>query len=526
MGVHVGTFAEASAEVPKLSHNSALEGPLRLSMRSGEPHDPLLARDELLHELFEQTADRHAALAACEEIGAGAAFTYAQLEERANRLAGILRAHGAGRGKYVGMFLPRGANVYVAMLAILKSGAAYVPLDPEYPADRVAHILADCGVQALVTDSALVGRLPGLDCPVLRVDQLGAEMEKQSAARISRGESGALPEDTAYVIYTSGSTGRPKGVPITHRAVCNLVRAEGRIFSVRPQDRVYQGFSIAFDASIEEIWLAFHSGATLVSGTSEVVRAGPDLAGILRDAGVTVLSCVPTLLSMLREEMPAIRLLILGGEVCPQDLVRKWAKAGRRVVNTYGPTEATVIATYAECQPDKAVTIGRPVPNYHVYILDESLQRVADGVAGELCIAGPGLSAGYLNRPDLTSEKFPANPFSSGQASFYDRIYRTGDLARFAANGDIEFLGRIDSQVKLRGFRIELAEIEAAIRDAAEEQKQPVHAVAVTLRARMLLARGGVGCVSSSQRWKKYRCRCDARCASPQVALLYGAGVV
>jgi non-ribosomal peptide synthetase-like protein len=442
----------------------------------GATHDPSLLREELLHELFEATAsarpDAPAIDAAALGIG-GAAWTYAQVDARANQLARWLRDRGIGRGHFVGLWLPRSADAYLVLLAILKSGAAYVPMDPDYPPDRVAFMLSDARAKALITLGDMARRLPPVDCQVVPLDELASQLPQQNPARLARHDTAATPDDIAYVIYTSGSTGRPKGVPISHRAVCHLVRAEGRIFAVTPNDRVYQGFSLAFDASVEEVWLAFFAGATLVPGTADAVRSGAALAGTLRDLGITVLSCVPTLLALVHEDVPALRLLILGGEVCPPDLVKRWWRegsspgggGGRRIVNTYGPTEATVIATCADCAPDRPVTIGRPLPNYHVHIVDDSLHAVPPGVLGELCISGVGLAQGYLNRPDLTAEKFLPNPFSAQPP--FDRLYRTGDLARVNPAGDIEFLGRIDSQVKLRGFRIELAEIEAALRESS-----------------------------------------------------------
>ncbi|MCA1684704.1 MAG: AMP-binding protein, partial [Planctomycetia bacterium] len=227
-------------------------------------------------------------------------------------------------------------------------------------------------------------------------------------------------------------------------------------------DRVFQGFSIAFDASVEEVWLALFSGAALVVGTKEMVQSGPSLAGVLTGAGVTVFSTVPTLLSLLQGDLPGVRLLILGGEQCPHDLVRRWSRPGRRVVNTYGPTEATVIATYADCEPGRPVTIGRPVPGYTVRLLDDGLRPVPPGEPGEICIGGPGVARGYLGMPALTREKFVADP-SAPTADAGSRLYRSGDLGRFNEDGDIEFLGRIDSQVKLRGFRIELSEVESVL---------------------------------------------------------------
>ena len=373
------------------------------------------------------------------------------------------------------MWLPRSMDALVALLAILKSGAAYVPLDPEYPAERVNFILSDCGAKTLVTTKELARLVDGFNGEIIGLDSLYSEIGAQSGERLTRQDTNATALDLCYIIYTSGTTGKPKGVQIEHRNACHLARAEGKIFEVQPTDRVYQGFSLAFDASVEEVWLALFSGATLVIGNAEMVRSGTGLSLKLAEAGVTVLSCVPTLLAMMEEDVPVLRLLILGGEVCPPDLVRRWWKPGRRVVNTYGPTETTVIATSGECHPDKPVTIGSPVPNYSACILNEELKPVSDGATGELCIGGAGVARGYVGRADLTREKFVTLDLNfCTESPDSQRFYRTGDLARWLANGEIEFLGRIDSQVKIRGFRVELAEIEAVLMECPAVQSTAV----------------------------------------------------
>ncbi|MEI7728886.1 MAG: Pls/PosA family non-ribosomal peptide synthetase [Verrucomicrobiota bacterium] len=432
---------------------------------------PELLRPELLHELFEETARTYPGRMAlmCRDER----MTYGELDAKANQLAHFLRSRNIGRGALVGLLLPRSMDVFPGLLAILKAGAAYVPLDPDYPADRVQYILADCAVAAIITVSALKEKLGPLADRAVCLDTDGKDFNPQPATRLERDDRSATPEDVCYVIYTSGSTGRPKGVQIEHRSACHLVRAEGMIFHVRPEDRVYQGFSIAFDASVEEVWLAFYSGATLVVGTRDMTFSGPALSQKLTEAGVTVFSTVPTQLAMMVEEVPTVRLLIVGGEACPADLVRRWARTGRRMVNTYGPTEATVIATWGDVRPDEPVTIGRAVPNYHLVVLNEQLQPVSDGQTGELCIGGIGLARGYIGRADLTAEKFIPNPVPSGPS----RLYRTGDLVRRLPSGDFEFLGRIDSQVKLRGYRIELSEIESVLLTCPG-----VQAAAVTVR--------------------------------------------
>jgi non-ribosomal peptide synthetase-like protein len=418
-----------------------------------------------LHEFFEVQAalrPEHVAL-----VALSGTLTYAEVEETANRLARYLRSQGVGRDQPVGMLLPRSPEVYITLLAILKAGGAYVPLDPDYPPERIAYILSDCGARVLVTATRLASKAAQFTGKTILLDQVTDELAQKSSERLSPAETGVKPEDMSYIIYTSGSTGKPKGVQIEHRSACNLVQVEREMFQVRPEDRVFQGFSIAFDASVEEVWLAFASGASLVVGTSEMVHAGPALSRMLTAANVTVFSTVPTLLLMLDEDIPTVHLLIVGGEACPPDLVQRWCRPGRRMVNTYGPTEATVIATAGECTPGKPVTIGGPIPTYTVVLLDENLQPAGPGQPGELYLGGVCLARGYVGRPDLTAERFipipPLPPDTRGLLAGCDRLYRTGDLGRWTADGEIEYLGRIDSQVKLRGFRVELSEIEAVI---------------------------------------------------------------
>jgi amino acid adenylation domain-containing protein len=451
--------------------------------------DDSMVSSGLLHQLFERQATARPDATAL--VCGGERMTYRELDRRANQLARHLRNHDVAPGDCVGLLLPRSMEVYVALLGILKAGAAYVPLDPEYPAERVGFILSDCEARMVVTTSALANKATGnvagatssakesrrqdvRALELILLDELWAEIEGLSAEPLDTVDSNNSPSNLAYIIYTSGTTGRPKGVQIEHRSVCHLVRAEGQLFQARPEDRVYQGFSIAFDASVEEVWLAFFTGATLVVGTAEMVHAGAALSGMLTKAGVTVLSCVPTLLAMMEEDVPSLRLLILGGEVCPPDLVKRWWKPNRLVYNTYGPTEATVIATYAECHPGRPVTIGRPLPNYCARILDEQLRPLPDGMAGELCLGGIGLARGYLGRPELTRDKFISVSLDGGTPQ---RLYRTGDLARWTPEGELEFLGRLDGQVKIRGFRVELSEIESVLMESPD-----VRTAAVALR--------------------------------------------
>ncbi len=418
--------------------------------------DLMLCHPECLHEIFASQASATPDNIAVED--GERRLTYAEADRLSNRLARYLRAQDIGQGDFVALLLDRSAEVYIGLLAILKAGAAYVPLDPEYPTARIIGVLEDCEASALLTCSAALdrhGKVPGR---VIAIDQIDEALSLTAETPLRVSDRDAGWRDPCYVIYTSGSTGRPKGVVIEHRSACNYVRSSLRVYKTHERDRVYQGFSIAFDFAVEEIWMAFGVGAALVVGTLEALRSGPALSGILTDLRITALSCVPTLLSTMEEDIPCLRLLNVGGEACPQDLVKRWWTPSRRVLNTYGPTEATVTATCSELLPDRPITIGVPLPNYGAWILDEDMREAQRGEEGQLYLSGPGLARGYLNRPDLTAERFVPNPFPAGAA--HAQLYKTGDLASWSSDGEILFHGRIDGQVKFRGFRIELSEIE------------------------------------------------------------------
>lgn len=423
-------------------------------------YDDTLNGNYCLHQIFENTVQHYPDNLAV--ICGETVLSYEQLNEQANKLAWYLQSLGVKRGDFCGILLYRSFEMYIAMLAIMKAGATYLPFDPTVPAGRLEFILDDSKARILVTTSDFNERDASCSCIKVLLDKDKQQIENNLSANLPVSENSAKPSDIAYTIYTSGTTGVPKGVKIPHSSACNLVKAEGKAFRVSPSDRVFQGFSISFDASIEEIWLAFNSGASLFVGTEEIMQSVSQLSTILNENNVTVLSTVPTLLSMITEDIPSVRLLILGGETCQDTLVQKWAKPGRRMVNTYGPTESTVIATFADCKRNQKVTIGKSVSNYCTYILDSKMQKVPVGVAGELHIGGLSLAEGYINQPELTAQKFITPPFPVN-SNFPPRLYKSGDLARYNESGQIEFLGRIDSQVKLRGFRIELSEIEAQL---------------------------------------------------------------
>ncbi|PUB17104.1 Pls/PosA family non-ribosomal peptide synthetase [Yoonia sediminilitoris] len=390
-------------------------------------------------------------------------LSFRELDNRANQLARYLLVNGIGSGDRVGLLFDKSAETYIALLAVLKVNAAYVPLDAGFPTERISFILKDAGVKALVSQEVFRPKLDGYSIKTLYTDTDASLIARQSTARLDGMERGDPTDQLCYIIYTSGTTGNPKGVPIEHASICNFVSVAAQVYGIAPDDRVYQGMTIAFDFSVEELWVPLIAGAALVPGKPGTSLVGEELAQFLSEREVTVLCCVPTLLATIERDLPKLRILLLSGEACPPNLVQRWYKPGRNILNAYGPTEATVTATLAKLYPGKPVTIGTPLPTYTVVILDADEDKaVPEGEMGEICIAGIGLAQGYLNRPNLTHSKFirdflqmPNNP--SG------RIYRTGDLGRITEDGEVEFHGRIDTQVKIRGYRIELAEIETVL---------------------------------------------------------------
>jgi len=402
---------------------------------------------------FERTCDRRPSSTALECDGEQ--LSYAELDRRANQLAHHLADQGIGAGSRVGILLDRSVATYVALLGVTKTDATFVPIDPAIPADRLEFIAEDAGLAMVVTSSAFAEVCEGLRCAALELDTAAGEVERRPVTRPAVSHSG---DPVAYVIYTSGSSGRPKGVEIDQSSICNFIGVVPPLYGVRPTDRVYQGMTIAFDFSIEEIWPTWAVGATLVAGPTDGRRVGSGLADFLEQHRITMIYCVPTVLATLDRTLPLIRAVNGGGEACPQELVERWGP-GRRILNTYGPTETTVTCTMAELEVGKPVTIGRALPTYSITLLDADLRPVADGEVGEICVGGPGVARGYVNRPDMTADRFVADPrIDSGR-----RIYRTGDLGRFLPDGELEYLGRADSEVKVRGHRVDLQEIESVL---------------------------------------------------------------
>ncbi|MGW4686105.1 non-ribosomal peptide synthase/polyketide synthase [Streptomyces sp. NPDC004244] len=383
----------------------------------------------------------------------GAELTYGELAERVDAFAGHLASHGVGPETVVAVALPRSVDMVVSLLAVLRAGGAYVPVDPDYPADRVAYMLSDSRPALLVTDSATLPGLGEHTVPVVLVD--GPEPSGAVPARVR-----PRADHPAYVIYTSGSTGRPKGVVVPHGGIASLARAQQDAFGVGPGSRVLQFAALSFDAAAWEIVMGLLSGATLVVAPAERLMPGPDLAALCAEQAVTHVTLPPTALAVLAEDaLPAGATIVVAGEACPPELVARWS-VDRRMINAYGPTETTVCATMSAPLSGEVVPpIGRPITGARVYVLDAALRPVAPGVTGELYVAGAGLARGYLGRPSLTGERFLADPFGPAGS----RMYRTGDLARWTADGELFYQGRADTQVKLRGFRIELGEVESAL---------------------------------------------------------------
>ena len=413
-------------------------------------------RTQAVHQLFEAQVEQvPEALALVYE---GAELTYAELNARANRLAHHLRTLGVGPDVLVGVCVERSPEMIVGLLAILKAGGAWLPLDPAYPKDRLAFMLADARPLLVLTRQHLRDALPGCGA----IFCLDSEADALAHYATANPVNLAAPSNLAYVIYTSGSTGKPKGTLLQHGGLCNRVSPQSNAFAIAPSQRVLQFASLNFDASTWEIFLALSCGATLCMVPPEGLMPGGPLERTLQQLAINFTLLPPVVLNAMPDiALPDLDTLVVGGEACPRELVERWGH-GRVFFNAYGPTEATICASVHRChRHDRGLPpIGRPVANTQVYLLDGYLNPVPAGVAGELYIAGDGLARGYLNRPGLTAEKFIPNPFSPVPGA---RMYRSGDLARYRTDGEIEYLGRIDSQVKIRGFRIELGEVETAL---------------------------------------------------------------
>jgi amino acid adenylation domain-containing protein len=386
----------------------------------------------------------------------GRETSYGTLDRDANRLAHALRAEGAGRGRHVAVFIDRdrGPDLIVVVLAILKSDAAFVVLDPRQPAARHAMILEDAAPLLVLTAGEAPPRGPWRALDFVELQQSAAALPVTAPIRT------VGPDDAAYLVFTSGSTGRPKGVVATHRGVGNLAAAQRAQFGLEPHDRVLQFSAVTFDAFVWDIVMSWGAGTALVLGTVDQLAPGDGLAGLLRDSRATALTIPPSALASLpMADLPALRLLVTAGEPCPAALVDRWS-AGRRMVNAYGPTEATIWASLGETNPGLQPSIGHAIAGGTLHLLDDGLSPVPVGAVGEICIGGAGVTRGYLKAPHLTAAAFIPDPFASRSGA---RLYRSGDLGCWLADGQLRYLGRRDDQIKIRGFRIEPGEIARAL---------------------------------------------------------------
>ncbi|HET9257331.1 MAG TPA: amino acid adenylation domain-containing protein, partial [Pseudonocardiaceae bacterium] len=400
-------------------------------------------------------------------VTASGPVSYRELDERANRLAWLLLARGVGPEAVVGVLLPRSVEMVVAQLAITKAGGAFLPIDPAYPAERIAFMVDDAGVRLVLTGTAVTSRPRDASVPTVVVDDPAVLTELRAMpSRALTDVDRVVPlsfSHPAYVIYTSGSTGWPKGVVVTHTGLASFSAAEVERYAVGPGDRVLAFSSPSFDASVLELCMSLLVGAVLVVPPPGPLL-GERLAGVLRDQRVSHALIPPAALATVPVGAVAglggFRTLVVGGDVCSAELVARWAP-GRRMINSYGPTESTVVSTWSgPLTARDGAPIGTPIANTRAYVLDPVLRPVPIGEVGELYVAGIGLARGYLNRPGLTAQRFIANPFTGHGA----RMYRTGDLVRWSPDGQLWFVGRADEQVKIRGFRIEPGEIETALR--------------------------------------------------------------
>lgn len=393
-------------------------------------------------------------------------LTYGELMARAEAVASALRRLGAGRDKLVGLCVERSADMLVALLGVLRAGGAYVPLDPAYPRDRLQFMLEDSAAEVVLTQRSLLDLVPKTAAVSLCIEDLPV-----TSVTASPGNSAtdASAESLAYVIYTSGSTGKPKGVQVTHRSVINLLSSAAATILFGARDNLLAVTTLSFDIAGLELWMPLVNGATVTVASRETAGNGTELAGLIADSNATVMQGTPATWRLLIESgwkgKPGLK-IICGGEALKQSLADELIARGQAVWNFYGPTETTIWSTASRVASGEPITIGRPLANTQLYILNKHLQPVPIGVSGELHIGGHGVARGYLNRPELTAERFIPNPFAHGLEAGAT-IYNTGDLARYLPDGRVDCVGRVDHQVKIRGFRIELGEVETALRQHA-----------------------------------------------------------
>ncbi|SEC23068.1 amino acid adenylation domain-containing protein [Tenacibaculum sp. MAR_2009_124] len=388
-------------------------------------------------------------------------LTYKELDERSNQLARFLHNRSTSSDNLIGICLERGLDMIVGLLGILKSGAAYVPIDPDYPKDRIDYILNDANIEFILTSDhtkKILENKKGIT--IVSLESNWNDINTYTTNKLNKI---ILPNQLAYVIYTSGSTGNPKGVLIEHRTVVNLITSQRSSLNINSNEVILQLANFVFDASVEQIFISLSSGAKLVLLNKDIIIDSFKLMALIKKEQITYLHATPSFLNTfeINDKIEHLKIVISGGEVCPFELMQKWSK-NYSFYNKYGPTETTVTATitlpYNTSNNNKDITIGTPIKNTQIYITNSNMKLVPIEVIGEICIGGQGVARGYLNHPELTEEKFIPNPFREG-----DRLYKTGDLGRWLPDGTIEFFGRKDEQVKIRGYRIELREIEKSL---------------------------------------------------------------
>ncbi len=412
-------------------------------------------KNKLLHHYVDEWATSNGQLIALRNVNEE--ISYATLTKRSNQLAHYLVKKGVKAETIVGIAMDRTPDTIISILAIHKAGGAYLPLDPQYPKDRIEYMIDDANIATIITHKSIANTLPVDPLSCIYLDEQWDDIEQfpEHTPDVARS-----PSDLAYVIYTSGSTGKPKGVLVEQAQLCNHLVTLREAFSITADDHVLQFHTLNFDASVMIMCLALQSGASLFLTPKETL-IGESLSDIIRNQKISAVMLPPSVLALLKpEHFPSVKYLMVGGEAVSIDLAKKWAKQGHKLINAYGPTEATIWVTTALLDGSVLPPIGKALANTQLYILDSHLKPQPVGIQGELHIAGDCLTRGYLNRPEQTEQAFIANPFSKDPTA---RMYKSGDMARFLPDGTIECLGRFDHQLKIRGFRIELGEIESSI---------------------------------------------------------------
>jgi amino acid adenylation domain-containing protein len=459
---HAATTPESAGGALTLVSEAA-----RAALQALQPERTAYPSQQLAHEYFEAQVDRAPSRMA---IATGNhPLSYAQLEARANRIAHALRARGIGHGSLVGLSLSRGADMVAALLAVLKSGAGYVPLDPSFPPERLSFMAEDAALAALIVDDTASTAFAFPESQVLSLTRDAATIEAASPERLPRDDRAATSESVAYLIYTSGSTGKPKGVRVPHRATANFLSSMQQAPGIGEDDRLVAVTTLSFDIAFLELMLPLSVGAAIVLASYDDVRDGAALRKLVEESGATFMQATPAGWRILLESGWPGRAgfkALAGGEPLPLDLAELLLERCAELWNVYGPTETTVWSTLWRVHAPRAgIFIGQPIANTTVYILDEHGAPCPLGMPGEMFIGGDGVTLGYLNRPGLNAERFLPDPFAGSADA---RMYRTGDRGRWLANGQLEHRGRLDFQVKIRGYRIELGEIETALADLPE----------------------------------------------------------